>query len=48
MRTCDREVLEKLLEIRGEFGHREHLELAWTYLRTYAPEEAAESMVAAI
>jgi hypothetical protein len=48
MRKRDLEVLHEILEARGGFGHREHLELAWRYLRLYPLDEAAEAMVAAI
>jgi hypothetical protein len=48
MRKQDLETLRKILESRGGFGHREHLELAWTYLRRYPTDEAAKVMVAAI
>jgi hypothetical protein len=41
-------LLEEILETRGGFGHREHLELAWSYLRLYSIDEAGELMVAAI
>ncbi len=44
----DLQILHEILESRGGFGHREHLELAWTYLRLYPTDEAAEAMVAAI
>ncbi len=42
------QVLQEILERRGGFGHREHLELAWSYLRLYSVDESAEAMVAAI
>jgi hypothetical protein len=48
MRKRDLQVLHEILETRGSFGHREHLELAWGYLRLYSIDEAAEVMVAAI
>ena len=44
----DLQTLHEILEARGGFGHREHLELAWTYLRRYPTDEAAKVMVAAI
>ncbi len=44
----DLQILHEVLESRGGFGHREHLELAWTYLRLYPVDAAAEAMVAAI
>jgi hypothetical protein len=48
MRRSDIELLEKIIRTRGGFGHREHLELAWTYLRLYPIREAEGVMVAAI
>jgi hypothetical protein len=48
MRPRDLRVLHEILEAAGGFGHREHLELAWTYLHTYAVDEATVAMVAAI
>jgi hypothetical protein len=48
MRKHDRQILEEIVETRGGFGHREHLELAWTYLRLYPIDAAAEVMVEAI
>src|SRR5271154_2992015 len=48
MRKRDIQILHEIVESRGGFGHREHLELAWTYLRLYPIDEAAELMVAAI
>lgn len=48
MRTGDLQVLQEILKTRGGFGHREHLELAWSYLLMYSSHEAAEAMTAAI
>jgi hypothetical protein len=48
MRRCDVELLEQIIRIRGGFAHREHLELAWTYLRRYPIDEAEGVMIAAI
>ncbi|HWE08644.1 MAG TPA: hypothetical protein VG325_04790 [Solirubrobacteraceae bacterium] len=48
MRRSDVELLNKIIRTRGGFGHREHLELAWTYLRLHPTEEAERVMVAAI
>jgi hypothetical protein len=48
MRKRDLQVLEQILESRGGFGHREHLELAWSYLNAYSSDDAAEIMTAAI
>jgi hypothetical protein len=48
MRKRDLRILREILETRGGFGHREHLELAWSYLRRYPFDQAAEAMVAAI
>lgn len=48
MRQRDLRVLHEILEAAGDFGHREHLQLAWTYLHTYAIDQATAAMVAAI
>lgn len=48
MRRCDLQVLHEILETHGRFAHREHLELAWSYLRRYPIDEALEAMAAAI
>jgi len=48
MRDRDLDVLTGILETRGRFGHREHLELAWTYLDRYEIETANTAMAAAI
>lgn len=41
-------MLTGITEARGGFGHREHLELAWSYLQMYDVPEASEAMAAAI
>lgn len=48
MDTRDLEVLTGIVETRGGFGHREHVELAWTYLQLHPTDRAADAMVAAI
>ena len=48
VRERDLKAVQEILETRGGFGHREHLELAWSYLRRYSIDEATEVMVAAI
>jgi hypothetical protein len=48
MRRSDLEILEEIVRTRRGFGHREHLELAWTYLRLHQIEEAERVMIAAI
>ncbi len=48
MRKRDLQTLDEILESRGGFGHREHVELAWMYLRRYPTDKAAKVMVAAI
>ncbi len=48
MREDDLRLVERIIKARGGFGHREHLELAWNYLRLYSIDEAGEAMVAAI
>jgi hypothetical protein len=45
----DREFTETLLaeyERRGHFGHREHLHMAWSYVRRNGSAEAAEHVIA--
>ena len=44
----DLQILHEVIGSRGGFGHREHLELAWSYLRLYPVNVAAEAMVGAI
>ena len=48
VRRCDLEILDEIIRARGTFGHREHLELAWSYLRRYPIGEAIDVMRAAI
>ena len=48
MRQRDHQILQEILETRGDFGHREHLQLAWSYLRMYPIEAAVEAMMDAI
>lgn len=48
MPSDDLTILRALLDARGDFGHREHLELAWTYLRIHEPDEARRAMSTAI
>ena len=48
MRKRDLELLEEIVESRRGFGHREHLELAWTYLRLYPMDQAARVMTMAV
>ncbi len=48
MRERDIEILDEILHTRRSFGHREHLELAWRYLRLYPAGEAANVVAAAI
>ena len=48
MRERDINILDEILHTRGRFGHREHLELAWRYLRLYPTDEAANVVAAAI
>jgi hypothetical protein len=40
--------LESVLGRRGRFGHREHLELAWLYVREHGLQGASPLMSAAI
>jgi hypothetical protein len=48
MREGDLQVLRRILETRGRFTHREHIELAWSYLQRHSIDDAAEVMGAAI
>jgi hypothetical protein len=48
VRERDLQTLHGILRTRDGFGHREHLELAWSYLRSYPIDEATEAMVLAI
>jgi hypothetical protein len=41
------DILERIIAMRGGFGHREHLELAWTCLDRYGEVDAAHQAVAA-
>ncbi len=36
--------LQQILEQGGRFGHREHVQLAWTYLRALPREPARDAM----
>jgi hypothetical protein len=44
----DLELLEEIIRARGRFGHREHLELAWTYLDHHAMDDAVSAVIAGI
>jgi hypothetical protein len=48
IRKRDLQILHEILESHDGFGHREHVELAWSYLRLYPIDEAADVMAAAI
>jgi hypothetical protein len=48
MRTDDLQTLEEILVARGGFGHREHLELVWSYLGRYSIHAAGEAVAGAI
>ncbi len=48
MRERDLDILEAILDARGGFSHREHLELVWSYLRMYPAEEAQRAVASAI
>lgn len=41
------DILERIVAGRGGFGHREHLELAWTCLARYGDADTAHRAVAA-
>ena len=44
----DLQALEQIVSSHGRFGHREHLELAWTYLGRYRRERALVAMRTAV
>jgi hypothetical protein len=48
VRKRDLEILNGILLVRGSFGHREHLELAWNYLQLYPTDEAVDVITAAV
>lgn len=48
MRAKDLRALQSVVARAGRFGHREHLELAWTYLERYPLAQARDAMAAAI
>ena len=48
MEYRDLRTLEEIVAARGRFGHREHLELAWSYLERYPAPTAAQTMASAI
>jgi hypothetical protein len=48
VRPTDLRVLEAVLKRAGKFGHREHLELAWSYLDRYPLAAAKQAMTSAI
>ena len=48
MHEPDLQTLNEILRKRGRFGHREHLELAWTYLDHHPVDVAHKSLAAAI
>jgi hypothetical protein len=41
------EIVERIVAARGDFGHREHLELAWTCLASHGDVDSAHRAVAA-
>ncbi len=48
MTEGDLQALERIVGAHGRFGHREHVELAWTYLGRYRLEQATDAMSAAV
>lgn len=48
MRQQDLDILQTILETRGGFGHREHLELVWNYLQIHDVDETHRATGAAI
>jgi hypothetical protein len=48
MCDTDRDILRRIIETRGGFGHPQHIELAWTYLDRYDLDLAHEAVAGAI
>ena len=48
MQDHDLQTLQSILATRGRFGHREHLELTWSFLQSRGPEQAYRAVAAAI
>jgi hypothetical protein len=48
VRPTDLRVLEAVVDKADKFGHREHLELAWSYLDRYPLTVAKQAMASAI
>jgi hypothetical protein len=48
MREQDLDILRSVVARRGDFGHREHLELTWRYLERYEADEAQRAIAFAI
>jgi hypothetical protein len=44
----DAQILHDILGRGAGFGHRQHVELAWRYLARHDPDQAADSVAAAI
>lgn len=44
----DLDILQSIVVTRGGFGHREHLELVWSYLQIHDPAETRRAVRAAI
>jgi hypothetical protein len=44
----DLDLLQSIIETRGGFTHREHLELMWGYLQIYDPDAAVRTVASAI
>jgi hypothetical protein len=48
MRKQDLDILQSIVVTRGGFGHREHLELVWSYLQIYDAAATHRAVRAAI
>jgi hypothetical protein len=48
MHAHDADTLSRIVETRGGFGHREHLELAWNHLDEYGIDDATRRINIAI
>jgi len=48
MRERDADILQSIVATRGGFGHRENLQLVWSYLQIYEPLETHRAVRAAV
>jgi hypothetical protein len=48
MRRQDLDILQSIIDARGGFGHREHVELVWNYIQAYEADEVHAAVTSAI